>query len=480
MTQKHKTAPKKKAKMQKKLLAFMLVFAAVILSIMWVLQTVFLDDIYRSIKQTGIKADALYVASTVGRENHQENVYELAQKQNTCVTVYEIKDGMGRQTTTAHIHPNCLIHTGMNDRLLSGLYKGASENRTYTQLIPAQNENFADTMICSVISESDGAVFLIILNTEIQPVSSTVTTLRYLLIWITVIVIIISVVISYLMSRNITRSVANMNNEAKKLALGNYSVNFDGGDFLETTELADTLNYAADQLSRLDTMQKELIANISHDLRTPLTMISGYSEVMRDIPGEMTPENIQVVIDETARLTSLVGDMLDLSRITGGQRKLNKTVFSLTECVHATLSRYNRLRERDGYRFIFNCEEELFIEADEILILQVIYNLINNAINYTGDDRTVTVSLTSDKDVCRLSVTDTGEGIPSDKLPLIWDRYYKASEHHRRAVMGTGLGLSIVKNALILHGAEFGVSSTVGMGSTFWFELKTVKPDQDL
>ena len=283
---------------------------------------------------------------------------------------------------------------------------------------------------------------------------------------------------AYFISERVTRPVAAMNNEAKKLAVGNYDVNFEGGDFCETAELGATLNYAANELSKLDTMQKELISNISHDLRTPLTMISGYSEVMRDIPGEMTGENMQIIIDETKRLSTLVNDLLDLSRLTGGQRRLNRAVFSLTECVRSTIGRYSHLVERDGYTITFDADCDVLCEADEILILQVIYNLISNAINYTGEDKRIHVSQLVQNGICRISVTDTGEGIPEDKLPHIWDRYYRTGDFHKRAVSGTGLGLSIVKNALILHHASFGVSSTIGVGSTFWFELPLLSENE--
>ena len=103
--------------------------------------------------------------------------------------------------------------------------------------------------------------------------------------------------------------------------------------------------------------------------------------------------------------------------------------------------------------------------------MQVLYNLLNNAVNYTGEDKSVLIRQTVKGGVCRVSVTDTGEGIPEDQLPLIWERYYKLSEYHRRGTVGSGLGLSIVKNILLLHGARFGVSSRVGSGTTFWFEL---------
>ena len=298
---------------------------------------------------------------------------------------------------------------------------------------------------------------------------------------ITLVLLLVTAVIAVVISKYISRPITQMSTEARKLALGTYDVHFDGGTFRETAELGDALNYAAKELSNLDTMQKELIANISHDLRTPLTMISGYSEVMRDIPGEMTPENMQIIIDETKRLDALVNDILDISALTGhSQNTLHCEIFSLTETVRRTLDRYGKLRTHDGYDITFSCDREVFIYADRSKILQVVYNLVNNAINYTGEDKKVQIRQVTENGQCRIEVTDTGEGIPAEQLPLIWDRYYKVKNYYKRSVAGTGLGLSIVKNILLLHGAQFGVQSGVGQGSTFWFALPEVIPEQDM
>ena len=238
-------------------------------------------------------------------------------------------------------------------------------------------------------------------------------------------------------------------------------------------QLSETLNRAAQELSSLDKMQKDLVANISHDLRTPLTMISGYSEMIRDLPGEATPENMQVIIDETARLTSLVNDMLEVSRLQNGAIVLHPARFDLTEVLRETIDRYSRLREREGYdiRFEGTVDEPVYVNTDRERILQVVYNLVNNAVNYAGDDRQVIIRQAVADGNVTISVIDHGIGIPEDKLPLVWERYYKVHDFHKRANMGTGLGLSIVKNILVLANARFGVQSTPGSGSRFWFTL---------
>ncbi len=465
--------------MRVKMFGYLTIFTMIVLVVIWLLQAVFLNDIYRQTKAQEIKIATRKVAAAADKTSFEKSVYDIASRYNTCVSVYQISGSSGTLLVEAHTQTNCMIHSSlMTDTTLNTVYAEALKEKMYTSIYQLDDihTNF-ESMLCAKLVDSDSEKdsLLIILNAEIQPVSATVSTLRFQLIMITGILLVVSAVMAYVISSKMTSPVASMNREAKKLALGNYNVNFQGGEFRETAELGTTLNYAAGELSKLDALQKELIANISHDLRTPLTMISGYSEVMRDIPGEVTPENMQIIIDETRRLSSLVNDMLDLSRITSGSRGPNKTLFSLTQCVRDTIERFSHLREGDGYSFSFVADEEIYVEADQVLILQVLYNLICNAVNYTGVDKHVIVQQTRSGQTCRISVTDTGEGIDKEKLPLIWDRYYKASDFHKRGVAGTGLGLSIVKNALLLHGAPFGVSSKKGEGSTFWFELQAVQ-----
>ena len=259
------------------------------------------------------------------------------------------------------------------------------------------------------------------------------------------------------------------------LAEGNYDVRFGVGGYREIAELSDTLSVAAEELSKTGALQRELIANISHDLRTPLTMIGGYAEMMRDIPGENTPENMQIIIDETKRLTSLVNDLLDISKLQSGTQTLSLSDFNLTETIREVIGRFSKLTEQDGWTIDFTASEEVIVNADRTRILQVVYNFINNAITHSGGDKLVEVrQIVSERDgkkVVRIEVTDHGEGIPEENLKYIWDRYYKVDKTHRRAVTGSGLGLSIVKSILEMHHARYGVESEVGKGSTFWFEL---------
>jgi signal transduction histidine kinase len=162
---------------------------------------------------------------------------------------------------------------------------------------------------------------------------------------------------------------------------------------------------------------------------------------------------------------------MDISKLQAGTQTLEKTRFNLTQAIRDILSRYTKLVEQDGYTLEFIHGDDVFVEADMVKITQVVYNLVNNAITYTGKDKRVVVRQVVRDGSVTISVEDDGEGIPADKLEYIWDRYYKVDKAHKRAAVGTGLGLSIVKGVLGLHNAQYGVTSEEGKGSVFWFRL---------
>ena len=312
---------------------------------------------------------------------------------------------------------------------------------------------------------------MISINARITPLSATVRTLRVQILCIGVLFFVLAGLLAVWMSRFIAKPIEDINRSSKELARGNYEVSFNGHGYREITELSDTLNVTAQALGRVDRLRKDLVANVSHDLRTPLTMIIGYGEVMRDIPGENTPGNIQIIVDEAQRLSLLVNDLLDLSQVEAGVRRMEKSRFNLTEEIRKTLSRYQKLVEQQGYTVEFEAEEDAWVQADQVKIGQVIYNLINNAISFTGKGKRVTVRQNITASQVRIDVIDYGVGIPPEEMDSIWDRYYSKKTPHRRAVIGTGLGLSIVKEILQLHNAAFGVDSELEKGSDFWFIL---------
>ena len=199
--------------------------------------------------------------------------------------------------------------------------------------------------------------------------------------------------------------------------------------------------------------------------------ILGGMSMIQEISGdnpEKRAKHTQVIIDESDRLTSLVNDILNLSKIRSGMDSLKISNFNLSEFVHTVLERFDYLTETQGFSIERDIEDELYTEADLEKIEQVVYNLVGNAVNYTGEDKKIVVGLKRTEKGLRFTVTDTGKGIPPEEISTIWDRYYRSAETHKRPIKGTGLGLSIVKTILLKHGFDFGVESEVGKGSTFY------------
>ena len=297
--------------------------------------------------------------------------------------------------------------------------------------------------------------------------------------WLSLITALVAVVLAFVTSgfvaAFITKPVTEVTERAKELARGNYDLHFKKNYFCaELTELSEALDYARSEISKADTMQKELIANVSHDFKTPLTMIKAYASMIVEITGEDKKKrdaNAKVIIDECDRLTLLVGDLLDLSKLRAGVNMGEKTVFNLSEEVYSVAERFSFLKETSGYVIETQIEDDLYTQANRERIDQVLYNLIGNAVNYTGEDKRVRVKLYKKDGNARFEVIDSGKGIPPEEVDTIWDRYYRSNKTHKRPVNGSGLGLSIVKNILLQHDCPFGVISEVGKGSCFWAEF---------
>lgn len=482
-----------------KLSIYFMIFSASMLIFLWVFQLAFLETCYTFIKQAQVKGYAGEVVSAIKNDDNTDRVNNILRRNEMSVYVYDSSNAILEKKYSGEFNnPSGLRDINMHQ--IYSYYRLARENGgKYTSVNSfetreisfgshdnveiglSSSDEFGDRrfkgenlIYCEIIDLDSDTQCFVLITALITPVDSVMSTLRVQLIVVSVVFVVFALVLAFLVSKRISRPLGEINERVKLLARRNYDVEFNSVGYLEVKELSDTLNLTRRELRKAENLRQELIANISHDLRTPLTMITGYSEVMRDLPGENTPENVQVIIDEANRLTNLVNDMLDLSKLQSGAIEIEREEFSLTESIQDIFSRYTKLREQEGYNITFKADKNAFVNADQIKIGQVIYNFINNAINHCGEDKTVIVTQkVSDKRV-RVEVTDHGEGIAQDKLEYIWDRYYKVDKEHKRGVIGTGLGLSIVKNILDLHGARYGVKSREGHGSTFWFELECV------
>ena len=446
---------------------YFLLFSFITLSFLWVFQGLFLDSYYKYGKINDIKKVADVVKVYQNSRNFSTVVNAASLDRSVCVEV--IDRYYGTLYTSSFLGKGCFTGKEKNTKYKYDFISSQLDHRTYELINPEFNN---ETLVYAVKLNGGRYAFI---NTSVEPIDSTISLLRGQLVVITIIVLLLSFVLSYFISNLISSPIVKINKSAKRLAKGEFDVEFDiDSKISELNELSRTLNYTKDELSKTEELRRDLMANVSHDLKTPLTMIKAYAEMGRDLHKDnkkKREKDMDTIIEEVDRLTILVNDILDLSKMQSNIDNTELIEFNIVDLINDIINRYSVYSELEDYKFIFNHDQEvILIKADYKKMEQVIYNLINNSINYTGEDNTVIINVKVD-DVIRVEIIDSGKGIKEEDIPYIWDKYYKNSKKHKRNLIGTCLGLSIVKNILELHNYKYGVLSNEE-GTTFYFEIK--------
>lgn len=318
----------------------------------------------------------------------------------------------------------------------------------------------------------------IFISTSLIPLDSTISIIQQQLIIVSIVVLILSMIVAFFISKRLSNPITQISKAANLIAKGTLKTKFEtSSDIKELIDLTNSLNDMKVELAKTEELQKDLAANISHDLKTPLTMIKAYAELIIDInikDKDKCIDNLNVIIEEVNRLNNLVNDILTLTKVENDLDKLDISNFDLIKLIEKTVKQHNIYIIKDGYNieFIHDNINKLMINADKKKLEQVIYNLLNNALNYTGDDKKVVIKVIEDNNYYKIMVIDSGKGISKDECNHIFDRYYRSKKNHKRYVYGTGLGLSIVKNILLLHDYSYGVTSKINKGTTFYFKIK--------
>ena len=285
----------------------------------------------------------------------------------------------------------------------------------------------------------------------------------------------VAVILSLVISRRIVNPTRKIIDATKEIAAGDYSKRVEINSSDEIGELGIALNRMAESLGKIETMRRELVSNVSHELATPLTNISGYLEALHDkvIKGEEpTRKTLELLREEAQRLTSMVTDLRELSAIESSSLKLNLESVNLNELLYKITYEFKpRFREK-GIIFTVKTPSDLpEVKADKNRLVQIIVNLLNNAISYTPDVGKVEISAKRVNGYVEVEISDTGIGIPPKDIPHIFERFYRGDKSRSRETGGTGIGLAIVKELVQALSGEISVKSVEGSGTTFRFTL---------
>lgn len=479
-------------------------FSLTIMLLLWLLQILFMQTFYQEMKRNELEKIAETIEDGYGKESLFDTVITLTGRSDIYVQI-QCGNQILFETSSANPSDRMSRFAGtydsqmLKERLASGtldhtVVKLTSQDKSdtteamiYASILDDGSGNYRrqsldksharskyGSMTTAVGTSLDPNTYLFIYS-PLTAVGTTIDILAEMLIIVTIISFIFGLIMSIIISRRLAKPLHNITASAAQLAQGDYSTCFNGNGYAETEELAAALNYASNELSKSDKLQKDLVANVSHDLKTPLTMVKSYAEMIRDLSGD-NPEkrnrHLQVIINEADRLNGLVNDLTMLSKMQANVDSLNLENVDLAYLARESAESFSLHTEQDGFKFEINSEGNTYVKADVKKIRQVFSNLIGNAVRYSSDNRNIEIEIFEMKNCIRCEITDHGQGIAAEDIDAIWDRYYQSSSNHSRTSKGSGLGLSIVKQIFILHKARYGVSSVENEGSTFWFELQ--------
>ena len=405
---------------------------------------------------------------------------------NTC---FDLADSTLQHVTGfENLYP-CLLHEASFTTSINGktsVWNGSvveslratvlSQGFVKKELVVDKNASTRQMAVGRVAKNGD-EIYSVIFCTSLARIDEAGVVLGQLMPWIFLCLMAFSIVASWLFSRWFTKPLTKLSHATRQLAEGDYSVRVNVPETDEIGLLAADFNHMAGEVSRAAQLQRDLLANVSHDLRTPLTLIKGYAETVRDLTGD-NPEKrtaqLDVIVDETDRLSGLVNSVMELSKMSSGTDKPEKVRFDLSQLCEEVAQRYEAVCAQNGYTLKLELpdpETDCTISAGPAMMERVLHNLLGNAMHHIGPDNIFILRVNApEKGTVRVEVADHGAGIAKEDLPYIFDRYYRSRSDAGK--VGTGLGLSITKAILQSHGFRFGVNSTLGEGSCFWFEAK--------
>ena len=294
------------------------------------------------------------------------------------------------------------------------------------------------------------------------------------------VILLIALFVFGILSVSVIRPINKITKAVKEYSAGNLGYIVDVSVNDEIGLLAAALNDMSSELEKTEEYQKRLIANVSHDFRSPLTSIKGYIEAILDgtIPETLQEKYLNTVLMEANRLSGLTEELLELNKADSNKLQLDIQPININSLIRNTVTSFEQrcIQRNITIELIFENDDTMVL-ADLYRIQQVLYNLLDNAIKFSSNDSEIVIETTSKKDKLMISVKDYGCGIVSSELKKIWERFYKSDTSRGRDKASSGLGLSIVKEIIQLHNENINVVSTQDAGTTFIFTLKLIEEE---
>lgn len=462
------------------LFIYFLIFSAFIALFLYLVQIEFFYNFYKINQTNNLKETLEQVENDLNKKDFNNIIHEIALDKQVCIIVSKNdtitnKSGYARHCNEANEKNIKNAINDINDSKHKYIKKSIDLSKTNSSLQTDNNQKEKRKNNILIVGKKVNKDTYILVDTSLHPLNNSIMLLKKELKYTVVLLFLLSAIISYFYSKKIATPIIKISKQASEMGNKNAGIEFNNKTKIkEINELANQLNKVSKEIEKTESLRKEFMANISHDLKTPLTMIEAYASSAKDLNYNnkaKREKDLNIIIEEAERLNNLVNDILVLSRIESKTSKFYLEKINITSFIKSILERFEIYKNK-GYVFIYNETKSHFIEADRQGLERILYNLIINAINYTGKDKTITITFTEKKEHLRVNITDTGKGIKKEDQKLVWNRYFRINKRHRREENGTGIGLAIVREILEANNIEYGIDSKINKGTTFWFDCK--------
>ena len=487
-----------------KLWVYFAVFTAFIFIILWLMQTVFLQGFYNDMLISDTKKVADKIESHGTDTDIEKQIDQFARDNSVVILItdesgnqlYSSDEFRGMHSKEKIPGNNEIGEKNRKNEPDDGAdlpkekrndpgkrrdeYRNLPDNyNEILSLLKASDEGYIESTegdyyvyVTYVDYNGQDGKSVLYISTPLEAQGSAVNILRRILIWVTVLSLAVGFILSWFIARKFSKPVQRLSEKAEKLGEKEYSEAYDSGFCSELDSLNQTLDRTNEKLNTSKEFQMQLLSNVSHDLRTPLTMIKGYAEMIRDISwedSEAMNSDLQVIIKEADRLNALVNEILEYSELQTEDETKDMEQLDLSELVKSSAERFEKLLQPENVVIEKDIDLGLTATGNPGLLERALYNLMDNAVRHTGDGKKIRVALKQKDGIKVISVQDFGNGIAPEEIDHIWDRYYTSRQRKGKGV--SGLGLAIVKQIALMHHGKCYAESKEGEGCTFFIEI---------
>ena len=465
------------------------------LVVCWIINNTFLDKYYMFEKQQNIENAYFDIEKYLTEKVDEENVnYELEKMSERYVIDYLVVDSSARALYT-NVRGQDMLVSRLSMYLLGIKDERAEvlkETDSYTVVI--NNDDRFNTNYLELWGYFEKGNYYLILRSPVESIEESVALSNTFFAYVSVGVILISCLVMWLITRRITKPILELADISEKMSNLDFNVKYTRDDEDEIGVLGSSMNKLSTRLEstiselktannelkkdieqkiQIDEMRKEFLANVSHELKTPIALIQGYAEGLHESSNDDAESRdfyCEVIMDEADKMSRMVKRLLELNQLEFGQNQVQMERFDIVQVIKAVVASAEiKIKQKEA---VVNFAENspIYVWADEYQIEEVITNYLSNALNHVDFDRVITITLEQKDDIVRVLVHNTGNNISEEELDKIWIKFYKVDKARTREYGGNGIGLSIVKAIMDAHNRACGVYNTED-GVTFWFEL---------